>query len=42
MSQNKERFKQDIEKAERNILIISWCGVVSVAVLVGYTFWRLM
>ena len=43
MSQNnKERFKQDIQRAERNILIISWCGVVSGLALVSYFIWRLV
>lgn len=36
MKKNKERFKDDIEAAERKILIISWMGVVSaLAVIVG-------
>jgi hypothetical protein len=35
MSMNKDRFKDDIESAERKILIISWLGVLSaVAVIV--------
>ncbi len=29
MSQNKKTLKDDIEKAERNILILSWLGAIS-------------
>ena len=29
MSMNEDRFKDDIESAERKILIISWLGVLS-------------
>tara|TARA_B100000214_G_scaffold352373_1_gene307555 strand:+ start:417 stop:563 length:147 start_codon:yes stop_codon:yes gene_type:complete len=30
-------FKDDIEAAERKLLIISWIGVVSALGLIGYT-----
>jgi hypothetical protein len=36
MSQNKERFKQDIERAERHILVVSWIGTVTAFVLIGF------
>ena len=42
MNQSKERFRQDIERAEKHILIISWCGVISALALMGYSIWRLM
>ena len=31
------RYKDDIEAAERKLLIISWIGVVSALGLIGYT-----
>ena len=39
---NRERFKDDIEKAERYILIVSWIGIVSAFALMGCAFWGLM
>jgi hypothetical protein len=27
----------DIERAERRLLIISWCGVISALAVIGYT-----
>ncbi len=39
---NRERFKDDIRRAERHILIVSWLGVVTAFVLMGLAFWRLM
>ena len=41
MNQNKEKFKDDIEKAERYILIVSWIGVISALTIMGYSFWSL-
>ena len=41
MEQN-NTFKDDIQKAERIILIISWLGVVSAFAIMGYSFWGLM
>jgi hypothetical protein len=35
MSNSKKTFKGDIEKAERNILIVSWLGIVSAAGVIG-------
>ena len=37
--QNKNSFKDDIEKAERNILIISWLGIISALAIIGYSIW---
>tara|TARA_B100000131_G_scaffold311224_1_gene343839 strand:+ start:1838 stop:1966 length:129 start_codon:yes stop_codon:yes gene_type:complete len=42
MNQNKEKFKDDIEKAERYILIVSWIGVVSAFALIGCAMWRIV
>lgn len=37
MNQNKKTFKDDIEKAERNILIVSWLGIFSAfAVIISF------
>jgi hypothetical protein len=36
MNQDKKRFKDDIEIAERNILIVSWLGVASALILIAY------
>jgi len=38
---SKERFKNDIERAERNVLVVSWCGVISALAIMGYSFWGL-
>ena len=35
-------LKDDIEKAERALLIYSWIGVISALVIMGYTFWSLV
>jgi hypothetical protein len=35
-------FKDDIERAEKALLIYSWVGVVSALTIMGYSFWRLM
>ena len=34
---NKNSFKDDIETAERNILIISWMGVISAIGIIIYS-----
>ena len=39
---NRERFKDDIERAERALLIYSWLGVVSTLTIMGYSFWSLI
>ena len=36
---NKNSFKDDIELAERNILIVSWCGVLSA---IGVIIWSIL
>ena len=33
----KDSFKDDIEKAERMLLIFSWAGVISSLGIIGYT-----
>ena len=38
MNQRKNSFKDDIETAERNILIISWLGIFSAIGTVVYSF----
>ena len=42
MDNRKQSFKNDIEVAERNILIISWVGVVVTFAFIGYTITSLM
>ena len=34
---SKESFKDDIERAERNVLIISWLGIASALGIIGYS-----
>ena len=36
---NKSSFKDDIETAERNILIISWLGILSA---IGIIIWSII
>ena len=36
---DKNTFKDDIERAERAILIYSWLGVISALLVIGYSFW---
>ena len=38
MSKNKS-FREDIESAERKILVFSWLGVLSSLVIIGYSIW---
>jgi hypothetical protein len=35
MKQNS--FKDDIEKAERTLLIVSWAGTISALTIIGYS-----
>ena len=42
MNQNKEKFRDDIEKAERHILIVSWMGVGSAFALIGCALWGMI
>jgi len=37
--QNKNSFKDDIETAERNILIFSWLGILSA---IGIIVWSIL
>ena len=39
MNQRKNSFKDDIETAERNILIISWLGILSA---IGIIIWSII
>ena len=32
-------LKDDIERAERNLLIISWCGIISAIAVMFYSAW---
>ena len=36
MNQNKKIFKDNIEKEERNILIVSWLGIFSAISIIAY------
>ena len=42
MSMNEDRFKDDIESAERKILIISWLGVLSAVAVIVCAVWELV
>jgi len=35
-------FKDDIERAERALLVYSWLGVVSALAVIGYCVWSMM
>ena len=39
VNQNKKTFKDDIEAAERNILIISWLGIFSAIGVIAFSIW---
>ena len=41
MKQNNNTFKDDIERAERALLIYGWVGVISALAIMGYSFWSL-
>ena len=32
-------FKDDIERAERNILIISWIGIITAVGIIAFSIW---
>ena len=34
-----KNFKDDIEKAERILLIVSWLGVISVISIIAFSIW---
>ena len=34
---NKNSFKDDIDKAERMLLIFSWAGTISALAIIGYS-----
>ena len=34
-----KNFKDDIEKAERNLLIVSWLGVISAISIIAFSIW---
>ena len=36
---NKRTMKDDIERAEKLLLIYSWTGIVSALCLIGYAIW---
>ncbi len=36
---NKSTFKDDIEKAERLVLIISWIGAASAIGVIAFSIW---
>ena len=38
---DKNTFKDDIERAERAILIYSWLGIMSALLVIGYSLWCL-
>ncbi len=42
MNQNKEKFRDDIDKAERALLIYGWAGVISALIVLCYSFWSLV
>ena len=39
MSMDNRSFKDDIESAERMALAVSWVGVISALVVIGYAVW---
>tara|TARA_B100000886_G_C20033206_1_gene330736 strand:- start:217 stop:345 length:129 start_codon:yes stop_codon:yes gene_type:complete len=41
MNQNKQKFREDIERAENAILMYSWLGIISAFLVVGYGLWSL-
>jgi len=40
--QNKNSFKDDIERAERNILIFSWLGIVASLAVIAQAIWGIV
>jgi len=39
VNQDKRKFKDNIETAERNILIVSWLGVASALIVIAQAIW---
>tara|TARA_B100000902_G_C26468752_1_gene509067 strand:- start:54 stop:182 length:129 start_codon:yes stop_codon:yes gene_type:complete len=39
MKHNKKSFKDDIERAERTLLVLSWLGTISALFIIGYSIW---
>ena len=39
MSMDIRSFKDDIQSAERMALAVSWVGVISALVVIGYAVW---
>tara|TARA_B100000214_G_scaffold10639_1_gene7737 strand:- start:807 stop:932 length:126 start_codon:yes stop_codon:yes gene_type:complete len=37
--ENKNSFKDDIERAERILLVFSWLGTISAIAIIGYSIW---
>ena len=35
-------FKDDIERAERLLLVYSWLGAISALTVIGYSIWSVM
>lgn len=40
--QNKNSFKDDIERAERNILIFSWLGIIASLAVIAQAIWGIV
>jgi hypothetical protein len=34
-------FSEDIERAEKALLVYSWLGIISALTILGYSFWSL-
>ena len=39
MSMDNRSFKDDIEYAERMVLVVSWVGVISALAVIAYAIW---
>ncbi len=39
---NKNSFKDDIETAERILLVCSWLGTISALAIIGYSIWGIV
>ena len=37
--ENKNSFKNDIERAERALLVFSWLGTISALAVIGFSIW---
>tara|TARA_B000000557_G_C20522636_1_gene337034 strand:- start:238 stop:363 length:126 start_codon:yes stop_codon:yes gene_type:complete len=40
--ENKNSFKDDIERAERILLVFSWLGTISALAIIGYSIWGIV